>query len=199
MKSLALIAILLLGIPIVCAQQQPSDVEVVKSSWSKVRIGWERDPFGGPLENFDEMRSRARNERRIAQGGGERARRDAKADEANIAAQRKEKPSQYYFIYKTKLKNNSTSAIVQIDWDYVFFERDTENEMGRQQFTSDEQIAAGKTKELTVTMTSPPTKTVSVTSLNLEERNRFTEKIVLVSVKYADGRVWNAPDISKAP
>ena len=195
MKSLVLIAILLLGISIVCAQQQPSDVEVVKASWSKVRIGWERDPFGGPLENFDEMRSRARNERRIAQGGGERAKREAQADEANLAKKRAKNPPRYYFIYKTKLKNNYTSAITQIDWDYVFFERDTENEMGRQQFTSDEQIAPGKTKELTVTMISPPTKTISVTSLNLEERDRFTEKIVLVSVKYADGRVWNAPQV----
>jgi hypothetical protein len=193
MKSLALIAILLLGISIVCAQQQLSDVEVLKASWSKVRIGWERDPFAGPLENFDEMRSRARNERRIAQGGGERAKREAKADEANLAKQREQKPPRYYFVYKTKIKNNSGAAIVQIDWDYIFFERGTENEMGRQQFTSDEQIPPGKTKELTVTMLSPPTKTVSVTSLNLEERDRFTEKIVLVSVKYADGRVWNAP------
>lgn len=193
MKSLALIAILLLGISIVCAQQQLSDVEVVKASWSKVRIGWERDPFSGPLENFDEMRSRARNERRIAQGGGERAKREAKADEANLAKKRDQKPPRYYFVYKTKVKNNSPSAIVQIDWDYIFFARGTENEMGRQQFTSDEQIAPGKTKELTVTMISPPTKTISVTSLNLEERDRFTEKIVLVSVKYADGRVWTAP------
>lgn len=193
MKSLALIAVLLLGISLVGAQQQLSDVEVLKASWSKVRIGWERDPFGGPLENFDEMRSRARNERRIAQGGGERARREAKADEANLAKQREQKPPRYYFVYKTKVKNNSSSAIVQIDWDYIFYERDTENEMGRQEFTSDEQIAPGKTKELTVTMLSPPTKTVSVMSLNLDERDRFTEKIVLISIKYADGRVWNAP------
>ena len=49
--------------------QEPSGVEVVKASWSKIRIGWERDPFSGPLENFDEMRSRVRNERRIANGG----------------------------------------------------------------------------------------------------------------------------------
>jgi hypothetical protein len=98
MKPLALIAILLLGTSIVCAQQQPSDVEVVKSSWGKVRIGWERDPFSGPLENFDEMRSRARNERRIAQGGGERAKREAKADEANLAKQREKSPPKYYFI-----------------------------------------------------------------------------------------------------
>ena len=101
-------------------------------------------------------------------------------------------PSRYYFIYKTKVKNNHTAAITQIDWDYVFFERDTENEVGRQEFTSDEQIGPGKTKELTVTVTSPPTRTVSITSLNLEERDRFTEKIVLLRVKYADGRVWQA-------
>ena len=172
------------------APQDPSGVEIVKASWSKVRIGWERDPFAGPLENFDEMRSRARNERRIAQGGGDRAKREAKADEANLAKQREKPPSRYYFIYKTKIKNNHTSAITQIDWDHVFYERDTENEVGRQEFTSDEQIAPGKTKELTVTITSPPAHTVSITSLNLEERDRFTEKIVLLRVKYADGRIW---------
>src|SRR5215211_9154786 len=113
------ILLILLAASIVCAQE-PSRVEVVKASWSKIRIGWERDPFGGPLENFDEMRSRARNERRVAQGGGERAKRDAKADEANLAKQREQKPPRYYFVYKTKVKNNSTSAIVQIDWDYIF-------------------------------------------------------------------------------
>ena len=173
--------------------QEPSAVEVLKSSWSKVRIGWERDPFGGPLENFDEMRSRTRNERRIAQGGGERAKREAKADEANIAKQREKAPPKYYFIYKTKIKNNHSSAITQLDWDYVFFERGTENEVGRQQFTSDEQIPPGKTKELTVTLTSPPARTISVTSLNLEERDRLSEQIILVRVQYADGKVWQAP------
>jgi hypothetical protein len=186
------ILLILLAASIVCAQE-PSGVEVVKASWSKIRIGWERDPFGGPLENFDEMRSRVRNERRVATGGGERARREARADEANLAAQRAKKPSQYYFIYKTKIKNTHTAAITQIDWDYVFFERDTENELGRQEFTSDEQIGPGKTKELVVTITSPPTRTISVTSLNLEERNRLSEKIILVRVKYADGHVWQAP------
>lgn len=187
------LAVLICGCFFFTFAQELSSVEVVKSSWSKVRIGWERDPFGGPLENFDEMRSRVRNERRVATGGGERAKREAKADEANLAKQRdKAVPPKYYFIYKTKIRNNHPSAITQIDWDYVFFERGTENEVGRQQFTSDEQIGPGKTKELTVTITTPPTRTVSVTSLNLEEHDRFTEKIVLVRVKFANGRVWEA-------
>jgi len=191
LKIRGLLFLLLLSAPVVCAQE-PSGVEVVKSSWSKIRIGWERDPFGGPLENFDEMRARARNERRVAQGGGERAKREAKADEANLAKQREKNPPRYYFIYKTKIKNTHTAAITQIDWDHVFYERGTENEMGRQEFTTDEQIGPGKTKELTVTTTSPPTRTVSITSLNLEERDRFSEKIVIVRVKFADGRVWQS-------
>jgi hypothetical protein len=185
--------LLMLLTTLVVNGQEPSGVEVVKSSWSKIRIGWERDPFGGPLENFDEMRSRVRNERRVATGGGDRARREARADEANLAAQREKNPSQYYFIYKTKIKNNHTAAITQIDWDYVFFERGTENEIGRQEFTSDEQVGPGKTKELVVTITSPPTRTISITSLSLEERDRLSEKIVLVRVKYADGHTWQAP------
>ena len=168
-------------------------MEIMKSSWSKVRIGWERDPFAGPLENFDEMRSRARNERRVAQGGGERAKREAKADDANLARQREKAPPQYYFIYKTKIKNNHTSAITQIDWDHVFYERGSENEVGRQQFTSNEQVGPGKTKELSVTVTSPPARSVSVTSLNLEERDRLSEKIVVLRVKYADGSEWQMP------
>jgi hypothetical protein len=184
--------ILLLFFTSLVSAQEPSGVEVIKSSWSKVRIGWERDPFGGPLENFDEMRARARNERRVAQGGGERAKRDAKADEANLEKQREKNPPKYYFIYKAKIKNTHTAAITQIDWDHVFYERGTENEMGRQEFTSDEQIGSGKTKELTVTITSPPTRTVSVTSLNLEERDRLTEKIIIIRVKYADGHIWQA-------
>jgi hypothetical protein len=188
-KTLTSALLLLLAASIACGQES-SGVEVIKAGWSKVRIGWERDPFGGPLENFDEMRSRVRNERRIASGGGERAKREAKADEANLAKQREKNPPKYYFIYKTKIKNNRTAVITQIDWDYIFFERDTENELGRQQFTSDEQIGPGKTKELVVTITSPPTRTVSVTSLNLEEHNRLTEKIVVIHIKYADGREW---------
>jgi len=35
--------------------------------------------------------------------------------------------------------------------------------------------------------------TVSVTSLNLEEHDRLSEKIIIVRVKYADGRTWQAP------
>jgi hypothetical protein len=146
------------------------------------------------------MRSRARNEKRIddaKRGGGgagaDKIRREARADEANLANQRNKAPSRYVFYYKVRLKNNATAAVTSVDWDHVFFERGTENEIGRQQFTSDENIASGKSRELTVILTSPPTRTISVSSLNKDERDQLTEKIELVRIKYADGRVWQRP------
>jgi hypothetical protein len=205
MKVLTSMFLVLFGAAILHAQspvetQASNGVEIVKFSWSKERIGWERDPFGGPVENFDEMRSRARNEKRLddaKRGGGgagaDRVRRESNADAANLARQRDKAPPRYVFFYKVKFKNNTAVPVTAVDWDYVFYERGTENEIGRQQITSEEHIAPGKSKELTVILQSPPTRTISVTSLNKNERDQLSEKIELVRITYADGRVWQKP------
>ena len=177
----------------------PSKTEVVKFSWAKERIGWERDPFGGPIENFDETRARQRNERRLedAKRGGsaevDKIKREARADAANIAAKHKQAPSRYVFVYKTTIKNLSDKQIKSIDWDYVFFDSTNETEIGRREFTSDEKISPGKSKELIVTITKPPTQTISLTALNTGERKSLTERVVIVRINYADGTSWQRP------
>ncbi len=177
----------------------PSGVEVVRFSWAKERIGWERDPFGGPIENFDEVRARTRNERRIddAKRGNssevDKIKREARADAANMAVKHKVTPSRYVFVYKTTVKNLSEKQIKSIDWDYVFFDRDTEEELGRRQFTSEEKISPGKSKELTVTIARPPTQTISLTALNTKERSTLIERVVVVRIDYADGSSWQLP------
>jgi hypothetical protein len=177
----------------------PSRVEVVRFSWTKERIGWERDPFGGPIENFDEVRARTRNERRIddAKRGGsaevDKIKREAKADAANMAVKHKVTPSRYVFVYKTTVKNLSDKQIKSVDWDYVFFDSTTEEEIGRRQFTSDEKISPGKSKELSVTISKPPTQTISLTALNTSERNALVERVVVVRINYADGSSWQLP------
>lgn len=195
--KLAATFLVLLCAGLVCAQQP--DVEVVKFNWSKERIGWERDPFSGPIENFDETRARQRNERRIedAKRGNsaevDRIKREAKADAANIAAKHKEPPARYVFVYKATIKNAGAKVIKSIDWDYVFLERGTENEVGRQQFTSEEKISPGKSKELVVTITKPPTKTISLTALNNSERGSMDGRVIVVRIDYADGTSWQQP------
>lgn len=174
----------------------PSGIEVIKFNWSKERIGWEGDPFRGPVENFDEMRARARNEKRIedAKKGGspevDRIKREAKADAANIANQHKNTPSRYVFVYKATVKNLTNKNIKLIDWDYVFFDAESDTELGRQEFTSEEKIEPGKTRELNVVQRRPPTQTISVSALNTKERDALRGSVVVVAVEYTDGTVW---------
>src|SRR5215213_1316129 len=178
---------------------EASGAEVTRFSWSKERIGWERDPFGGPIENFDEVRARTRNEKRIedAKRGNsaeiDKIRREAKADAANIAAKHKDPPSRYVFVYKTTVRNLSDKAIKAIDWDYIFLDRGTETEIGRQQFTSEEKIAPGKSKDLVITITKPPTKTISLTALNKNENGSLDGHVIVVGIHYADGTSWQRP------
>jgi hypothetical protein len=202
MKYLCLSLLILSSANVSLAQSKdslsdPSGIEVVKFSWSKERIGWENDPFRGPIENFDEMRARARNERRItnAKGAGnaDQVKREANADAANIAAQHKSTPSRYVFMYKATVRNVGNKTIKSIDWDYVFYDKTTETELGRQQFTNEEKIGPGKTRELWVQLTKPPTHTISVTALNKEEGNALLGRVVIVRVEYTDGSNWQLP------
>src|ERR1700730_10135574 len=200
-KVVAVLLLLLPGVtvkPQVTAPlQQPSGISVLKFSWNKERIGWEQDPFGGPIENFDEMRVRTRNEKRImdAKKGGNgsevsRAERDARTDEALIATIHKHTNARYAFVYKLLLQNNDARSIKAIDWDYVFFDVSTDRELGRRQFTSEERIGPGKTKELKFFIPTPPTKTISISALNKQEREGLSEAIIIVRIEYADGSLW---------
>ncbi|MGH9942204.1 MAG: hypothetical protein ACRD9R_07595 [Pyrinomonadaceae bacterium] len=177
----------------------PPNVAVLKFSWSKERLGWERDPFGGPVENFDEMRVRTRNERRIddAKRGGsndvDRVKREARADAAILAERRKQRPPRYGFLYKLAIQNGGAKAITALDWDHVFYEPGTNTETGRQQFTGEAKVGPGKRKEFTVFSPAPPAHTISVHELNKGERASVGERIVIIRVQYADGSVWQRP------
>ena len=202
MKHFSLALLLAVAATVANAQSVSTNspgAEVTRFSWSKERIGWQGDPFSGPIENFDEVRARTRNEKRIedAKRGNsaeiDKIKREAKADAANIEAKHKDTPARYVFVYKVTVKNSSNKAIKSIDWDYIFLERGTETEIGRQQFTSEEKIGPGKTKELSVTITKPPTKTISLTALNDNERGSLDGRVILVRIDYADGTSWQQP------
>ncbi len=194
--------------PVVSAQtttttpQDGSDVQLVKFGWSKERLNWERSPFGGPNENFHQMQFRARAEKRVSDAKrsnspeASKVEREAKTDVAIVeAANQNSKPPRYYFFYRASMRNNSTKAIVEIDWDYIFFDEFTGDELDRREFTSVQKIEPGKQKELTFTLPTPPTRRISVHSLDKKEKSGLAEKVVIVRVKYADGSVWQLPQM----
>ena len=174
-----------------------SPIELVKFSWSKERLNWEGNPFGGPNENFHQMQFRARSEKRVSDAKRSNSaevgklEKDAKADAAIVENENKNSaPPRYYFIYRASMKNLSSKAIKEIDWDYVFLDAVTGDELDRRQFTSVQNIGPGKQKELVFTLPTPPTRRISVQALDKKERVGIDERVVVVRVTYADGSVW---------
>lgn len=202
MRILFLVFCMVSGAVAVCAQttaQAPAapDLAVVKFGWTKERINWQQDPFSGPIENFDEMRVRSRNQKRIedAKKGGigaeiTKAERDARTDAVLTAQIHKNKPGRYQFLYSAQVRNNGEKTITAVDWDYVFFDTNSQNEVGRRQFRSEVKIAPGKSKEFRYVITTPPAQTVSIHSLDKNERANLGEGILIVRVEYSDGSVW---------
>ena len=105
------------------------------------------------------------------------------------SAKAPERP-RFGYRYKVSVRNGGQKAIKSIDWDYVFLDPDTQAEIGRQQFTSDEKIGPGKQKELSVFQLAPPTRTVSASAWGRKAAPPFVERIILVRVEYSDGSAW---------
>lgn len=172
-------------------------VEFVKFSWSKERLNWEGNPFGGPNENFHQMQFRARSEKRVSDAKRSNSaeigkfEKEAKADAVIVeTANKNSAPPRYYFIYRASMKNLSSKAIKEIDWDYIFLDAANGDELDRRQFTSVQNIGPGKQKESVFTLSTPPTRRISVHALDKKERVGIAERVVIVRVTYADGSVW---------
>jgi hypothetical protein len=185
------------------AQQAPADggppgLAVVKCGWSKELIpGWENR--GGGAEPYEVMIARLANEQRLqrARNAGDKAsiarsEREAKVYEkanANNGA-KSSKPSRFGYRYKVSIRNGGPKAVKSVDWDYVFLDPETQAEVERHQFTSDEKIGPGKEKELAVFNLAPPTRTISARASGRKDAPPFVERIILVRVEYADGSAW---------
>ena len=174
------------------------DFTVVKHSWTKERINWEGDPFGGPVETFDDMRRRRVDERRVerARGTGniaEAAKVEREMRSEQIIKTRPPAPPRYAFLYKVSLRNNTNKTIKAIDWDYIFFSSNTQSETGRLEFTSEAKIGPGKIKELNVMSRRAPAKTVSVYELDKTERHGLDGQVVIMRLEYTDGSIWQRP------
>lgn len=167
---------------------QSPGLQVLKYEWDKERYAWD-DPFGAPNETFNEMTARVRVERRPRSALEERSIQQAREEN-----KRPNPPPRYFFNYRITVENKSSKKIAEIDWDYVFLDSVTGEEVGRQEFTSVESVGARKKKELRVRASRAPTSTISAHNLGKNERAGLVEKVVIVRILYEDGSVWTAPD-----
>ncbi|MBK9153924.1 MAG: hypothetical protein IPM25_06860 [Chloracidobacterium sp.] len=96
------------------------------------------------------------------------------------------------YTYSVKLRNRGKIGIRAIEWEYVFLDPGTKEELGRRRFSSKSTIGPGRTKSLVVRSTIPPTGTIDAGNVNQKREDRYLEQIVIVGVVYADGSRWPA-------
>lgn len=176
----------------------PPELTVLKCSWSRELIpGWENRPTGA--EPFDMMVSRVAAEQRAQRerDAGRKSTADRAETESRVyqkanreTAKKAQERPRFGYRYKVVVKNGGPKAIKSIDWDYVFLDPDTQAEVERHQFTSDEKVGPGKEKELSVFQLAPPTRTVNARASDRKEAPPLVERIILVRVQYSDGSAW---------
>ena len=88
---------------------------------------------------------------------------------SNIFALSRSSEKQY--VYQVKVRNAGEKEIVAIDWAYIFADPDTEKIIARHSFRTREQIRPRKSRTLSETSVSPPTRVASLQAL---KKNRYT-------------------------
>jgi hypothetical protein len=165
-----------------------SDLAVIKHSWSKERLDW---------DNTEELTATAgpQTRPRIRMPPSYRKKtaaeqRSIRLSSSNAADRQPAEDPRFQFTYNVVVRNDSGKKIREIDWDYIFVDSATREEMGRRQFTSDDKIEAGKTKKLSVRVGTPPTHRVKAAQMGKSEAAGLTESVVIARILYEDGSEW---------
>lgn len=173
------------------------DVSVIQKEWQEIsnirNPVLDEDPFRAINETTQTLRDREetmRQEKLRAKQGLPQEPRKTRSRPAEAAAKDSE-PTTIY-IYKVKVKNTGQKVIQSLTWDYIFFDPDTKSEVGRRQFITKVDIAAGKTESIIVRSASPPTGSINVKQSGKKLRDRYSEQIVIQSIEYSDGSLWQA-------
>ena len=201
MKALTLLLSLLLCANYPAArprQEGAAGVEVLGFSWTKERI--RQRPSMLPLASSEELIRQSRSEAQLAaarnaanRGAEARTETQIKNHEDATAKARQTAPPEDGYRYTVKVRNDGGKTIKSVDWDYLFIDPTTGREVARHQFTSDETVKPGKTKELTVLYLTPPVKTISAKMLGKKEPTPFQERVILARILYSDGSIWQHP------
>ena len=90
------------------------------------------------------------------------------------------------FIYRIRIRNLSDKEIASVVWRYEFFNPLTREPMKSLEFESRVRIKPGKQKTIYVESFSPPTQTIDVNLLYLNEKQPFLESTSIKSVVFKE-------------
>ncbi|HSS22715.1 MAG TPA: hypothetical protein VLL54_21765 [Pyrinomonadaceae bacterium] len=164
------------------------------------RISWRKEIFipalyEDPMIPNQEQSELVREQRAVRKENAART----KGGEAPLAiptrslsAQRKEIPPGRLvsYIYEAKIKNTGAKSIRAIAWEYQLFDPESEVQVGRHEFVEATKIGPGKTATLAGYSTSLPT---SILQAEKGDSPKYSERVRITRIEYADGSFWQRP------
>ena len=173
-------------------QSSGPNVTVIQKKWRlEVRNpALEKDPLKEITEHEKEVRQRIETERLNEKLREQGMPTNERSPVLRPDTTRRGLSAEY--IYEVKVRNTGKKGIRILTWDYVFFEPGTEREIGRRRFVSKVRIGSGRTRNVVMYSAIPPTGTVDASKADTKSGDQYSEQVVIQSVEYADGTVWQA-------
>ena len=95
------------------------------------------------------------------------------------------------FLYEATVQNLADRPIQAVTWDYVFTDPGTRAKVARLRFMSSGRINPGKSKKISASTNTPPTRSVGLKELRKVNGAKLDESVAIVRIQYADGSVWH--------
>ena len=177
----------------VSSQVDRSNVMVIQKRWRiEVRNpAVEKDPVKAMSDREEEERRRKSTDR-TNEILNERGMPTSSPAVRVPAPESRDRGVSVTYVYEVKVSNTGKKAIRTLTWEFVFFEPGTEQEVGRRRFVSEVSIGPGRTRNVVMRSALPPTGSIDARRADKKSRDRYSEQVVIQSVQYADGSVWQS-------
>lgn len=97
-----------------------------------------------------------------------------------------------FFVYRATVKNVGTKTITGLEWDYVFFDSEKENQVGQHSFRHRVKIRSGKSTELIGYSPKPPSSVINAAKADSRD-SQLSDEVVIRRIEYEDGTFWQRP------
>ena len=171
----------------------PPSVTVLEKRWEK-RVPPERDY----LRRNEEVMDQTRKEKDVIERRDQALPNQPTEEKMPVPQRRPLVQSEQLersalYIYRIKIRNNSSKTITKLYWEYQFIDPDTHELMGTRKIFSDLKLGPGKTHEIKAYSRTQPAKIVNVNKLDRKYQDQFSERVIIHRIHYGDGTAWQRP------
>jgi hypothetical protein len=168
----------------------PPGVTVLQSKWGFNIRNPKLDE--DPMRVNDEYREYERVQKETMQlnKSARQAGLPAKYAARNLSYQDLPTGAQVTYTYSVKIRNAGEKTVQAVVWTYIFFDPDTQKEIGHHQHTSKVKIRPGKSEELIGSSASPPIQVIDARRATGELPDQISERVLIKQIEYTDGSIW---------